>query len=379
MIPKLQMNKWRLILANCKNNFGNPNKNTPVLTIIGVSITILFCTVAVISRIFVKNSKGNIEFNKLSLSDDGQIYLFKQLKFDNIPRVKINEIVNNFYPNFNQVSDSYIKISDTRPLYPYISSLFGNPSYLKLLIVPILSFLLISIILFYFMNKKIGTLYSIIIIYLFTNSFYVKYNFITNTTEALAGFFYLLFILTLISNRNYKTFLLGTASAILAIYTRPIDLAIFLPCLFQIILSRRRIDKLFSAIIILITIFHSYIVLSYIEYSPLRSSDLVVSSDNFLLTDILIRLFSGLFVEVVYTVLFDGFLFIIFLLGIYAFIKMPFQYKYTYISILLSSSILNVVSGGIGKGLRYFMPLIFISILFFAESEGKEEDAKPNN
>ena len=379
MMPKLQTNKLQLIISNCKNSFGDPKKNTPVLTIVGLSFTIFFCAVAIISRIFVKNSKGNLEFNKLSLSDDGQIYLFKQLKFGNIPRGRIDDIVNNFYPNFDSVSDSYIKISDTRPLYPYISSLFGNPTYLKLLIVPILSFLLISIILFCFMNKKIGTLYSLIIIYLFTNSFYIKYNFITNTTEALAGFFYLLFISTLISNKNYKTFLLGTASAILAIYTRPIDLAIFLPCLFQIVLSRRRIDRLFSAIMILITIFHSYTVLSYIEYSPLRSSDLVVSSDGFLLSDILIRMFLGLSVELIYTVLFDGFLLIILLLGIYAFIKMPFRYKYTYISILLASSILNVVSGGIGKGLRYFVPLIFISILFFVESIGREKNATPFN
>ena len=341
--------------------------------VFGLFATLMFSIISIASRIFQKNSNGSLGFNLNSLSDDGQIYLYKQLQFSNIPRLKIDEIVSLFYPNNEPVTDSMIRLSATRPIYPFITAFFGNPSFIKLLIVPIISYLIINFILFHILNKKLGIMHALVIIFFFNNSFYIKYNLITNTTEAIANLFYIIFLISLIWNRNFVTLTIGASSAVLAIYSRPIDLALFLPCLFLLVFSRRKMDRYFSIIILLITTLHTFSLMNSIEYNSTNFINSNFSSEKPNLLDLISRYLSSIFIEVFYSLLFDGFAVIILVLGIYAIRKMHFRYKYIYIGTFLSTSILNIVSGGSGKGLRYFIPLILISIIFYAESMRRKQ------
>lgn len=332
--------------------------------------TLAFAFIAITSRIFHKNSRG-FEFNLNALSDDGKIYLYKQLQFSNIPKNEINNIISSFYPNNIPVSENMILVGTTRPLFPFISSYFGYPSFIKLLIVPIISYLIINLILFHILSTKLGIIHTLAIIFIFNNSFYVKYNLITNTTEALANLFYIIFFLSLVWNKNLRTLIVGVLAGVLAIYTRPLDLALFLPSLCLLVFSRRKLDLYFSIIIVLLTTLHTFWTLNFLEYD-LKDFQQVNFQGNYVnLLDYIYRYSSSLITELIYVLLFDGFAAIIFCLGIYAIMQSNFRYKYLYIANFFSLSILNIISGGSGKGLRYFIPFMLISIIFYAESVRK--------
>ena len=213
--------------------------------IYGSLATILISVISCISRIIEKGSNGNFTFNYGALSDDGQMYLYTQMLFSETPTNKITEIYNVIYPGYEiENIKSSTKIGFSRPLYPLLSSILGDPTYIKIMFIPVVSFVIINLILFYILFNRLQILPTLFIIFCFSNSYFVKFNLLTNTPDALAALLFLVSICCLIWNHNNYIFTLGIISTILAILARPIDFALILPSLGYLIWSKKKIEKI---------------------------------------------------------------------------------------------------------------------------------------
>ena len=334
--------------------------------IYGLLATFLISVISCVSRIIEKGSNGNFVFNYGSLSDDGKLYLYTQMLFNETPINKIIEIYNVIYPGYEiENIKSSSKTGFSRPLYPFLTSILGDPTYVKIMFIPVVSFVIINLILFYILFNRLQILPTLLIIFCFSNSYFVKYNLLTNTTDALAALLFLMFICCLIWNHNNFIFTLGIASAILAILARPIDLALFLPSLGYLIWSKKKVEKIFSTAVIIILVLHSYWLVQYLDSIPNFGISEKISETE-IPVKIVQRYFSNIFFDAAYSVTKDGFIIILLLIGFFAYRKALFLHKIVYLSTFLSGSILTIVSDGSGKGMRYYIPLLFCSILLFA-------------
>lgn len=347
---------------------------------------------------------SNFEFFKKGLTPDGLHYSVQTLRILDFSDTEIIKLLKSQYDGTGiKVSNYFLNpapwetaLVDPRVFYSILSApfvkLFGTNG---MFIVPIISFLLLTILPLVFTNylskNKIYFLAFSISAILLT-SFYVKYNVLANTTDGLSSLLIVALVLYLYliqKKYNSRFTSLGIASVcLMACITRQNEIYVLgILVIFLISGGRNSFKRNFVIVIVASLTIITWLVYSFNEFGNYRlitSSDgTSLSSGNLLITlgDLVVNFPKTIFIELSQLWLRDQGVFLVIVTAMFllAYNKRIDFLGLSFLWCFLAGMSLTTVNGGLGSGFRYALPAIFLGaivILTSASQIVEEERSK---
>ncbi len=259
---------------------------------------------------------------------------------------------------------------DARPVYPLITSFFLDANFaMAPLIAPIVSWLLLNIVIYHHIRKCHGTIYALFVVVIFSSSFYMRFNFIGTTTDALSALFtYLVFHYLLQPNLSLARNLLLNLFLLLAILTRPLD-PIFLMLFVGIVLLKIRDREIIAKLLIPIIFLISHLIYIQVKYQQLEVGSLNTGGDRdagFLqyLVEAAFKVPKLIVVEFGFIAVNDSIFFLLILWALFLlWLKKDKILGLQFSFVFLSTFYLAALNGPIGNGFRYQLPLVMFILV----------------
>lgn len=326
-------------------------------------------------------SLDDMAFFKGFLTPDGLLYTARTLEWLGQTPINVLADLRNLYSGTQiEVSTRAIippawesALVDSRILYPFASIpfvYFLGP--LGMLGVPILCYILIPLVTLFIAKSRIELRIAKVFCVAYCASFYTSYNLLKNTTEALASFLLLLFILLLVRGGLERELNLwsihGFVIAILGVAvsaTRQLDLVIislyFIYFLFGPICGSWTRRASFFAIMTTPQII--WLIFSYNTYQNYaivtRSDETQLGFNSLLLLEFFQNCIRVLVVEIGQFAIKDGIFFVsVIYLGYKVMSSRSKLLTGWTVVALLSALVLTTVNGSLGSGIRYFQPVL---------------------
>lgn len=318
---------------------------------------------------------GKWTFFEKSLNPDGRYYLFQSERYrglsiaDSIKSVQDIFGSNSFgFKNLNSIS---MQMVETRPVYPLLTSTLGSASEYKIMVVPIISWLLINLLLFIYLARSFHIFSTIIVSTIISSSFYFRYNLLTTTTDALALLLILPYLYICITgSKPSKYYILSFFTITLSFFVRPMSPFVLIVSSVMLFISKSRRDRIFHTLLVLtssMNLFYLQVVENQITIQAnANSNDLNVG----FLIDILVKFPKIVITEFAFLATHDTLLFTLITLGLFSSIKLGGRYAVLTITVFFAVFLLGAVNGTIGNGFRYQLPLIIVITpitLFFSK------------
>lgn len=312
---------------------------------------------------------------KSAFQPDGFNYLVRAIDLGGITEPKeIKSILSALYPSitqqFSSFSTAISETLDARPLYPLITSLFLKVNYqIAPLVGPILAWISLILIIFHLSKKSIEVFSALSLLTLFASSFYMRFNFIATTTDALSGLFFFFFVYNLLSNTSTtKRILFLNLSLILCIFTRPVDPIILTTMIFYLYSRRKFLRKVefFPILIVLLHMVYLEVYLHQFEMGSVNTGGATSDSMFSFLVDAIIAVPKILLTELAFICTND--ITLLALLGVSFILVLRFgsiEDRLVYAGITLSTFFLASLNGTIGSGFRYEIPIVMCSIVIW--------------
>jgi uncharacterized membrane protein (Fun14 family) len=342
---------------------------------------ILSTIIAVISRVVDREEGGRWVFWKKSYLPDGFNYILEAINLHSGGnRASFLDKLEKMFPDNSQLMfDQSIAVTDTldsRPVYPLITSFFLDVNFeIAPLVGPIIGWFLLNILIYHHIRKFHGTIYALIVVVIFSSSYYMRFNFIGTTTDALSALFtYLVFHYLLQENLNLARNVLLNIFLLLAILTRPLD-PIFLMLFIGIALFNFRNHRLISKLIFPITLLIAHLIYIQIKYQQLEVGSLNTGGDreaSFLeyLVEAALKVPKLIIVEFGFLTVNDS---LFCLLIVWTFFLLWFKGSKILIiqftTVFLSSFYLAALNGPIGNGFRYQLPIVMFCLIVIRVSD----------
>jgi len=266
-----------------------------------------------------------------------------------------------------------VGVGSERPVYPRLMSLL--PTSLEKIIPifwPILAFVGCVFLLDYILRNKYESKFALAITAIFATSFYVRFNFISTTTDAIAAFFILLGIFSIIRiHQNQKYYLSLLFSIILSCETRPISFFWLMLGLGLLIQAKFRKNMSVWIPVLLISISGFFTLMSASSKYGVVTQYAARGYDHLgfgYLFDVAFDLPKIIFVEFSYLFVHDLLVFFLVIYALYlSILKIKLRFEtICNLSCFLSCFVLASINGTIGVGFRYEMPIILTSSLVIA-------------
>jgi hypothetical protein len=338
-------------------------------------VVIASALIAVVSRVVDREEDGCWVFWKKSYLPDGYNYIFEAININSwgnyeIMLGKLEKLFPGSSALMGEQSIAVTNTLDARPVYPLITSFFLDLNFeIAPLVAPIFSWLLLNILIYHHIRRIHGATYALIVVIIFSSSFYMRFNFIGTTTDALSALFtYLVFHYLLQENLSLVRNLLINLFLLLAVLTRPLD-PIFLVLFIAVALLNVRNWKIVSQSILPIFILVSHLIYIQLKYQQLQVGSLNTGGDrdaSFLqyLVEAGLKVPKLIVVEFGFIAVNDS---IFFLLIIWALILLGFKrdkfLTLKFALVFFSTFYLAALNGPIGNGFRYQIPIVMFSLV----------------
>lgn len=338
-------------------------------------MTIALATIAVLSRVVDRNEDGRWVFWQKSYLPDGYNYILQAINNSTsdskaLMLTKLEGLFPGNTPFSIEQSVEVINTLNARPIYPIITGIFLNLDFeIAPLMGPIISWLVLNILIYYHISNQHGSAWAVLIVVVFSSSFYMRFNFIGTTPDALSALFtYIVFHYLLQSNLNFTKSLLFNLFLCLAILARPLD-PIFLSLLVGVAFTswgnRRILVKLILPIILLV--FHLvYIQLNYQQLNLGSVNTGGGRSGSYLeyLIQAALLMPRIIFVEFCFIIVNDPLLFfLLFYSFLLVLLKRNRSLLMIYSILFLSTFYLASLNGTVGNGFRYQLPIVMFSLV----------------
>jgi hypothetical protein len=352
----------------------------PARILYGLSITGLIA-LSLVNRLIDRNSDGEWTFLTKTLQPDGRSYLYFAL--NRVSGNSIDETLKVIGGVFNQsmfgsltveLSQWHLNVLNSRPIYPILIELVPLTNQtLSLLLPPIVAWILLICCISAHINRNFGKLMSLFVIFLFTSSFYVRYNYIASTPDVIAGLFFFLSIILIIRvKKSSFTYLLILTTALIAMFTRPMA-PIYISIASLALLSFKQRLHNRGILIVLGAIGLIHMLVMNLLFSQL-TSELFIEEASLLETlshmlNKLVALPKILIIEIGMVLVNDPVLAVLLILIFLGFfLSKDTTLKVISLGTLIAVFLMASMNGTIGNGFRYQMPLIICGILCAPET-----------
>ena len=346
----------------CRNHFG-------------ILATIALTTTAVISRVVDRNEDGRWEFWKKAYLPDGYNYILHAINNSSLDSkaymlTKLEGLFPGTAPFSAAQSVEVINTLDSRPIYPMITGLFLNLNFeIAPLIGPIISWLVLNILVYYHISQRHGAAFAILIVAVFSSSFYMRFNFLGTTTDALSALFtYIVFHYLLQTDTNFAKNVFLNMFICLAILTRPLD-PIFLTLIIGVAFANRRNRRILLRLIFPIALLLSHLIYIQLKYQQLDLGTVNTGGEKsgsyleyFMQSALLTP--KVVFVEFCFIVVNDPLLFVFLSYSFFLILLMRSRsLLMIYFILFLSTFYLASLNGTLGNGFRYQLPIVMFSLV----------------
>jgi hypothetical protein len=339
---------------------------------------ILLSVSAISSRVIDRTGEG-ITLWSSAFTSDGLLYFFQSLTYKGYSRPDAISFTNQIFKDSGlQTSDeslspTLVGVGSERPVYPRLMSLL--PTSLEKIVPilwPILAFAGCVFLLDYILRNRYNSNFSLAITTIFATSFYVRFNFISATTDAITAFFILLGIFSVIRIPKKKIyFLILGLSIILSCGTRPISLIWLMLGMALLIRTIFVKDASKWIPILMISISAIFTLLAASSKYGVATQYAARGYDHLglgYLFDVAFDIPKIIFVEFSYLFVHDLLVFFLVIFALYlSLLKIKLRFEtICNLSCFLSCFVLASINGTIGVGFRYEMPIILTSTLVVA-------------
>ena len=349
-------------LLNCRNQFG-------------ILATIALTSTAVISRVVDRNEDGRWVFWQKAYLPDGYNYILQAVNNSSLDSklpmlMKLEALFPGSAPISTEQSVEVINTLNSRPIYPMITGLFLNLNFeIAPLIGPIISWLVLNILVYYHTRKKHGEVFALLIVAVFSSSFYMRFNFLGTTTDALSALFtYMVFHYLLQTDIDFLKSVLLNLFLCLAILTRPLD-PIFLALIIGVTFANWRDWRILIRFIFPIALLVSHLVYIQLKYQQLNLGTVNTGGEKsgsyleYLMQAALLTP-KVVFVEFCFIVVNDPLLFSLLCYSFFLVLLMRSRaLLMIYLILFLSTFYLASLNGTLGNGFRYQLPIVMFSLV----------------
>lgn len=348
-------------------------------------VVIASALIAVVSRVVDREEGGRWVFWRKSYLPDGYNYVLEAININSwgsyeIMLGKLEKLFPGSSALSGEQSIAVTNTLDARPVYPLITSFFLNLNFeIAPLVAPVFSWLLLNILIYHHIRRIHGATYALIVVIVFSSSFYMRFNFIGTTTDALSALFtYLVFHYLLQENLSLVRNLLINLFLLLAVLTRPLD-PIFLVLFTGVALLNARNWKIVGRLILPIFMLVSHLIYIQLKYQQLQVGSLNTGGDrdaSFLqyLVEAALKVPKLIVVEFGFIAVNDStfFLLILWVLVLLWFKKDRFL-TIQFVLVFFSTFYLAALNGPIGNGFRYQLPIVMFSLVALTKCESPEK------
>jgi hypothetical protein len=337
--------------------------------------------IAVVSRVVDREEGGRWVFWKKSYLPDGYNYILEAININSwgnyeLMLGKLEKLFPGSSALMGEQSIAVTNTLDARPIYPLVTSFFLDLNFeIAPLVAPVFSWLLLNILVYHNIRRIHGAAYALIVVIIFSSSFYMRFNFIGTTTDALSALFtYLVFHYLMQENLSLVRNLLINLFLLLAVLTRPLD-PIFLVLLIGVALLNARNWKIVSRLILPISMLISHLIYIQLKYQQLQVGSVNTGGDrdaSYLqyLIEAALKVPKLIIVEFGFIAVNDS---IFFLLILWALILLWFKrdkfLTLQFALVFFSTFYLAALNGPIGNGFRYQIPIVMFCLIVFRISD----------
>lgn len=335
--------------------------------LLGLLLTILISSLGLINRILDRTSTSSWEVFDKAIVSDGRFYLFQSEQFRGSEKQDSIKVVESIFGKNALLPEDIEGIQMTmiksRPLYPLLTAQLGDPSKLKLLLIPILSWLMIHILIYVLLIGKFKIHLTILTILVLSTSFYFRYNLIASSADALAALLVLPYLWICFSECKSKFwYVLVGICTIFALFTRPTAPLIAFVSLGIVYISKTKIEKFFHISAFIVSISHLFLLEFVYNQLTIQAN---VNGESFglkFLLDSLVKLPKIVFFEFAFIAANDTFIFTMIIMAILvALFTTNIRAKLMMVLVFSSSFLSGAINGTLGNGFRYQIPFIFVS------------------
>lgn len=344
-------------------------------------VVIASALIAVVSRVVDREEGGRWVFWKKSYLPDGYNYILEAININSwgsyeILLGKLEKLFPGSAVLMGEQSIAVTNTLDARPIYPLITSFFLDLNFeIAPLVAPVFSWLLLNILIYHHIRRIHGTAYALFVVIVFSSSFYMRFNFIGTTTDALSALFtYLVFHYLLQDNLSLVRNLLINLFLLLAVLTRPLD-PIFLVLFTGVALLNARNWRVVSRLILPILMLVSHLIYIQLKYQQLQVGSLNTGGDrnaSFLqyLLEAALKVPKLIVVEFGFIAVHDSIFFLLILWAlILLWLKKNRLLTLQYVLVFLSTFYLAALNGPIGNGFRYQIPIVMFTLAMLQVSD----------
>ncbi len=342
---------------------------------LGFLVVTVSALLAVVSRVVDRDEGGRWVFWSKAYLPDGYNYIYESININSwgnreIFLRKLEEMFPGNSPLMLSQSIAVTNTLDARPVYPFITSFFFDVNFaVAPLVAPIISWFLLNILIYLHIRKFHGSFYALFVVVIFSSSFYMRFNFIGTTTDALSALFtYLVFHYLMHPNLSLARNLLLNLFLLLAILTRPLD-PIFLMLFLGIALLNIRNPKSISKLLFPIILLVSHLIYIQVRYQQLEIGSLNTGGDReagFLqyLVEAALKVPKLIVVEFGFIAVNDSLFFILILWTLFLlWFRREKILVIQFSLVFFSSFFLAALNGPIGNGFRYQLPIVMFSLV----------------
>jgi hypothetical protein len=298
-----------------------------------------------------------------SLSTDGKYYLFQSQRYRGLSvEGAIKSVTDVFGFNsfgLGNINDVSMQMVETRPIYPFLTSLLGPASEYKLMIVPIVSWILINFLLFFYLVRTFHIFAALTVYMIISSSFYFRYNLLATTTDALALLLILPYLYICVSKlKNLKFYAISFFAATLSLFVRPTAPFLILVSCSMLLLSKSRLDKIFHLLIIFLSSIHLLYLEVFENQITIQSKAHSTSFDSEFLISVVTSLPKIIITEFAFLATNDTLLFVLIILGLLSSVMLDRRHKVLMVMVFLACFLSAGVNGTMGNGFRYQLPII---------------------
>jgi len=205
-----------------------------------------------------------------------------------------------------------------------------------------------------------------------TSSFYVRYNYVSSTPDVIAGLlFFLSITLLIIKNKSIPIYILIFATALTAMFTRPMAPIYIVIGIIALLSIKQRIHNRLLMILLGVTGILHMLAMNLLFKQLSSEVGLNQSSYAEIFTSVIGKLIlipKILVVEIGMVAVNDPILGVLLMLIFFGFfISDNGAAKVIFIGTLIAVFLMAAMNGTIGNGFRYQMPIIVSGILFASE------------
>jgi hypothetical protein len=352
---------------------------------LGLFVAIASALIAVVSRAVDREDGGRWVFWKKSYLPDGYNYILEAININSwgsyeIMLGKLEKLFPGSSALIGEQSIAVTNTLDARPVYPLITSFFLNLNFeIAPLVAPVFSWLLLNILIYHHIRRIHGATYALIVVIVFSSSFYMRFNFIGTTTDALSALFtYLVFHYLLQENLNLVRNLLINLFLLFAVLTRPLD-PIFLVLFIGVALLNVRNWRIVSRLILPIFILVVHLIFIQLKYQQLQVGSVNTGGDSdasFLqyLAEAALKVPKLIVVEFGFIAVNDSIFFLLILWAlVLLWLKKDRFLTIQFVLVFLSTFYLAALNGPIGNGFRYQIPIVMFSLVMLQTCDSPQQ------